>query len=116
MDRYDPPDRPSIFSRPDDTERAPDPPSERPREPGGPSHDRRPRPAHSVPPGPVGPSRRFVIGLGVGGLLVLVIGGFVAASLFGPDDEGATGAASPTESASLTPPPGSSTTPTPTAQ
>lgn len=76
-----------------------DPPSERQQE----------------PPGQAGPSRRLVIGLGVSGLLVLLTGGFVAGSLFGPEDRGAIGATPPSDSASQTPTVSPPISPTPTA-
>lgn len=119
MDRYDPPDRPSIFTRPEDVEIAPGPPTERRQEPTEAVQYERPmsgRPADPKPAAPVGPSRRFVIGLGVSALLVVLTGGFIAGSILGPDNEDAIGATSPTESTSLTPTPPSSPTLTSTAQ
>ena len=113
MDRYDPPDRPSIFSRPDDMELEPRPPSERRHERIEAVEDELTDVGSSRRSGAGwtgSPSRRLVIGLGVTGLLVLVTGGFVAGSLLGPHDDGAIGATSPTESASVTPTSSPSTT------
>lgn len=128
MDPRDPSQRPSIFSKPEpDEERyTPEPPRAAeqwrpPRQAVEPPADgswevRRDPPRASYlaggePLGQTGPSRRLVIGLGAGALLVLLVGGFVAGSILDPGGDTALGA-SPSEAGSPTAAPIS---PTPTA-
>jgi hypothetical protein len=118
MDPRDPSQRPSIFKTPEpieerhapEQEPAPDfwndPPMTR-------------RSAAPEPLAPSGPSRRLVIGLAAGGVLLLVIGGLVVGAMLGPDDDAVIGATSPsatplsTTGASVSP--SSSAAPTATA-
>jgi Bacterial SH3 domain len=101
------PERPSIFSKPsaddlDATVVPVTPVSAEPPEP--PNRPIRPRPSAEVdrieriPPSPSNPSRQ-TIALGVMGLGILVLGGFIAASLLSPEDPAA--AAVPTASATV---------------
>lgn len=117
MDPQDPSQRPSIFSKPDPSDERYTPEPEQPRT----SPRVRPMGSYLPDPEPVppsGPSRRLLVGLTAGGLLLLVIGGFVAGSLLGPDDA-AIGAVSPSLTPSISPPllpsptPQPSTTPLP---
>jgi hypothetical protein len=123
MDPRDPSERPSIFSAPDARDER-HPGSAQPidvrREPPRASRYERPVANRSDDLEPLrqsGPSRRLVIGLSVAGLLILVIGGFVAGSILGPADGAAAAATSPVGSASSTPVPsiGASPTAEPTA-
>ena len=108
MDPQDPSQRPSIFKNPapiDDRRPAEPIDDRRPPEPERPSDFWRDRPmtrrpAEPEPPARSGPSRRLVIGLGAGGVLLMVIGGLVAGALLGPDDDAAIGATSPSASPS----------------
>jgi hypothetical protein len=107
MDPQDPSQRPSIFAKPEPSDEHHTPEPERPRT----LPRERPIGSYLPDPEPVrqsGPSRRLLLSLGAGGLLLLVIGGFVAGSLIGPDDA-AIGAespsASPTVSTSIVPTP-----------
>ncbi len=125
MDPRDPTQRPSIFSTPesDDERRPPDPPRHTER-PGDPTIVGRPYRADSQAPPPYDPlfparpyaseypaeppaNRRLLIALGIGGLLLLLIGGFVARSILSPQDEAAL-AASPSMTATATALPSSS--------
>ena len=110
MDPRDPSQRPSIFAKPEPSDERHTPEPERPRTLP------RERPIGSYLPDPEprresGPSRRLLLGLAAGGLLLLVIGGFVAGSLIGPDD-----AAIGAESPSATPVVSQSIVPTPTPE
>lgn len=108
MDPQDP-ERPSIFSRPERDEEADRPApraQSRPIMPPEPYLD--PAPRSTEEPSPK-MSRGLAIGLGVGGLLILVVGGFVAASVLGPDDGAAV---VPSSSASPTLAPSIGATPT----
>lgn len=114
MDPRDPSQPPSIF-------RSRDLPDDR-HAPGQPPRSARPpyrtatrQPLGSDPAGPPGPSRGLLIALGAGAALLLLVGGFVAASVLGPDDD-ALGVASPSAQPSETvaPSPTPSTVPSPT--
>lgn len=106
MDPRDPTQPASIFAKPDPTDEAP----AAAREPSPPRPAARvaPRSVRPEPAPPSGPSRQLLIALGAGGLMLLAIGGFVAASILGPDVEPALAVASP----STTPSPLEEATPT----
>lgn len=113
MDPRDPSQRPSIFKTPEPMEERHPPEQEPPRDfwaepPMGARPDRREPLPRS------GPSRRLLIGLGAGGVLLLVVGGFVAAAVLSPDEDPGIGAASPSASVSPTAP--ASIGPTATAE
>ena len=111
MDPRDPSQRPSIFNKPEPIEERPAPPREQPSDFWQDSPIPRRQAASDRPP-ESGPSRRLVIGLGLGGVGLLVIGGLVAGALLGPPDD-AIGASSQSATASATAVP--SIDPTPTA-
>lgn len=112
MDPRDPTQPASIFSKPDpaDDPHAAARESSPPR-PAAPIARRSVRPE---PAPPSGPSRQLLIGLGVGGLMILAIGGFVAASILGPNAEPAVAVASPSTPPSTTPTPAATPTAAPT--
>lgn len=102
MDRFDPDDRPSIFSRPDFDDV---PPPRRP--PDEAVH----RPPLMPSPSPAsGPSRRLIAFVAGAGLLLLLGGGLVVANLLNPNDDIRAGAVTPSPSPSTT------STPSPSAE
>jgi len=85
MDRFDPDQPPSIFSRPELV----DEPHRPEHEPERPGQSVAHRPGTRAPTPPTrstrtGPGRRAMVAMGAGGLLILIVAGFVAASLLGP--------------------------------
>lgn len=109
MDPSDPYQRRSIFPEPEPGEQRQIPP----QRPSRTIRQDQPVARYREGPGPAaqgGPSRRLMIGLGAGGLMLLLIGGFVAASVLGPADEPALAAASPSTT------PQQSISPTPTVE
>lgn len=115
MYRFDPDQPPSIFSRPEPVDEPPRPEHEPERPRQTPAH----RPGPRVPTTPTRPtwtglSRRAMGAMGAGGLLILAVAGFVAASLSGPpaDEVGLSAAsASPAPSVSAAASAGQPTTP-----
>ena len=110
MDPRDPYQPPSIFKTPDVPDDEADTSTRVPTPPRAPTFTPR-LPPPSEPEPSSGPSRRLLVAMGAGGLTLLLIGGFVAASVLRPAGGSALASASPT----LAPPPSPAATPMATA-
>lgn len=113
----EPDERPSIFARPEPeeeptaTQLPPEPVSYVAPSPLRPDRMRN-SPAHGR--AVIAPSRRLIVAIGGSGLLMLLVGGFVAGSLLRPEADGVIAGATPSASATVSPSPTSTPSDKPT--